>query len=656
MMQTCRPAILFGFGPFARRAAAGMVLAAALASPAAAELIRLEVTSRLDVPEYGYERLTGKAHFRIDPADAHNTVVADLARAPHAANGKVEFTADFYMLKPKNGGNQAVLLDVVNRGRKTVLTGFNRASGAVGSDGVEQLGDGFLMRRGFTVVGVGWEFDIASRDGAVRIDAPAPRESNGPVVGIARGTFIPDSSAPMTVGDLSGYKALRPDAPENTLSVRDRVSDTPRPIARERWSLSGNQVTLQGGFEPGKIYELAYAAESPQVAGLGLVAVRDMGAWMKTAPEAGPARYAYAFGSSQSGRFLRTFLYQGFNSDERDRQVFDGVMAHIAGAARIDLNRRWSVPVALDMYAATAFPFADQALRDPVSGMTDGLLDNPRARRHQPKVFYTNTGVEYWGGGRSAALVHTTPDGTQDLSLPDNVRVYFLAGAQHGPGRFPPETGNGQQAGNPTDYWWAMRALLVGMDRWVRDGAAPPASQYPRIDRGTLVGVTAVAFPAIPGVPSPKMLTGGTRIVNTLATGGAGAGAALPLLVPQVDADGNETSGLKLPEVAVPLATHTGWNFRKPSIGAPDQLLALQGSYLPFAPTAAARAERRDPRPSVAERYAARDSYLRAIQDVAASLVKAGYLLEGDVSPVVKRATDHWDLATTSRPTATANR
>ena len=238
------------------------------------------------------------------------------------------------------------------------------------------------------------------------------------------------------------------------------------------------------GSSPGRIYQLAYRTTNPAVGGIGLAAFRDFAAWLKHGQQGSAnAKWAYAFGSSQSGRFLRTFLYYGFNADEKGQQVFDGVMAHIAGAARLSINEPSATPNALSMYTATGFPFADAATRDPVSGKQEGLLDNDRARKHQPKVFYTNTAVEYWGGGRSAALIHTTPDGKSDLKVPDNVRIYFLTGAQHSPARFPARVTTGQQPENPVEYWWTLRALLMSMDRWVRQGTPPPASQHPEARR-----------------------------------------------------------------------------------------------------------------------------------------------------------------------------
>src|SRR6185436_9844829 len=318
-----------------------------------------------------------------------------------------------------------------------------------------------------TVVWVGWEFDVPNRDGAVRIDVPV---ATG-VTGMARGLVTPDSrQASVTVGDLAGYSPSNPAAAENTLTVRDGITGAPTTIPRAKWQLSGNTVTLEGGFEPGRTYELSYLSANPPVSGLGFVAVRDTASWLKHAADAAaPSKYVYAFGSSQSGRFLRNFLYDGFNTDEKNRPVFDAVMAHISGASRLDINRRWATPTGLGMYSATSFPFADQKLRDAASGAEEGALDNPRAREHQPKIFYTNTGVEYWGGGRVAAMIHTSLDGTKDLTLPDNERVYLLAATQHGPSRFPSDVTNGHQRDNPNNYWLTMRALIVAMDKWVRE-------------------------------------------------------------------------------------------------------------------------------------------------------------------------------------------
>jgi hypothetical protein len=625
-------------------AVAALVLTPA---PASAEVTRADITSRTDVrggvafgDSGAYELVIGRIHFALDPRNARNAIIVDLDKAPRNAAGKVEMSADLAILKPKDPtkGNATLLLDVVNRGRKTVLRSFN-------GHGPDEYGDGLLMRLGFTVVWVGWEFDAPQRDGAIRIDVPAAAGVRGSVQAAATPNA---ASAMLQFAELAAYAPVDATSPQSTLTVRDGPLDEPMLIDRQRWTLGGDGVTLEGGFEGGRIYELTFESANPPVAGLGFAAVRDTAAWIKYAPNAEVrADRALAFGSSQSGRFLRTLLYLGFNADERERLVFDGAMVHIAGASRIDLNRRWATPLNLGQFNATSFPFADAALRDRVTGATEGALDNPRARDFKPKIFYTNTGVEYWGGGRSAALVHSTPDGAEDLVLPDNERVYFLAGSQHGPGPFPPpEPSAGAQRSNPTDYWLTMRALLVAMDAWLRERVAPPPSRYPRLQDGTLVPAADVAFPRIPGVHSPRTLPAAVRAPNALVAQHGAPGTALPFLVPQTDADGLELAGIRLPNIAVPLATYTGWNFRNPAIGGADQLFPLLGSYIPFPATAAKRAAVKDPRAAIAERYASKRSYLDKVRAAAEQLLAERYLRAEDSTAVVERAGQHWDLLT----------
>ncbi len=626
--------------PFARFLVA-LAVALATVVPASAEVVRVTITSRADV-DFGYEKIVGRVYFAVDPKDPQNARIADIDKAPRNTAGLVEFSSNLYILRPKAGGNGTALVDIVNRGRVTVLNGFNRA-GLAGAE----LGDGMLMKRGFTVVAVGWEFDIPSNPGMIRIDVPSATEGGRPVMPVVSAFFTPNKpESSMTVGDLAGYLPADPSGPDATLTVRTDVPAAPQAVPRASWTLSGNTVTSTGApFDPGRLYELTYRASQAPISGLGFAAVRDVAAWIRydsSAPAS--ARYLYAFGSSQSGRFLRTFLYHGFNSDVQGRQVFDGVMAHIAGAARIDVNQRGATPTSFGGLSATAFPFTDHAQRDPVTGVTEGLVDNERARRNQPKLFLTNTGVEYWGQGRSAALIHTTPDGSRDVAPGPNARAYFLAGTQHGPGAFPPQPGLGQQKGNPVDYWWSMRALLVAMDRWVREGVPPPANRVPRLSDGTLVQAKAVAFPAIPGVQLPNALAPLPRIASEMIPGGAGAGTPLPFLVPQVDGDGNERTGIRLPDVTVPLATYTGWNFRQPSIGAPHRIVPLLGSYVPLSRTQPEREAQRDPRPSIAERYRSREAYMSLINEATAALVTERLLLEEDAIQVTRRAADHWDL------------
>lgn len=628
-------------------------LVAALLVPATlgAEVTRVEIARRTDLGLSGYEKIVGTIHFAVDPKDPHNKIIADLDKAPVNASGRVEFSSDLYILRPKAPrGNGAALVDILNRGNKVALNGFNRG-GSPDPATDNDLGDRFLMRFGYTLVWVGWEFDVPERPLAMRIRVPVATDRGAAITGIVRAKWTANARATeFGVNDLASYDAVDPAGPDSRLATCPQFLATAcREIPRARWRLAGHTVTLDGGFEPGTTYELSYRAANPPVAGLGLAAIRDTASWLKHQPDAAaPVRYAYGFGSSQSGRFLRSFLYEGFNTDEKDRQVFDAVFAHIAGAARINLNERWSKPVASG-YDVTAFPFADAALQDPVSGAREGTLANARVGAHAPKVFYTNTPVEYWGGGKAAALVHTDPAGTADLPLAPNVRVYFIAGTQHSPSRFPPQITAGQQQDNAVDYWWTLRALLLAMHKWVKEGVEPPPSQYPRLQDRTLVPAASVALPAIPGVPSPRALDGGSRSANRFLPGGAGAGTKLPLLVPEVNDDGNERSGIRLPQIAVPLATYTGWNFRQPANGSPGELVSLLGSTIPFPATRAERDKTKDPRRSIEERYRSQDAYLEQVQKVLDDLVIKGYLVYDDGPRILQRATDEWDLLVTER-------
>ena len=622
---------------------------------ARAEVSRVEITSRRDVAAgraFGstgpYERIAGKIYFLIDPASQRNQVIADLDKAPKNTAGKIEMSADLVILKPRDSskGNGIAIFDIVNRGNGVVLPNFDGPPGKT-PDG--EAGDGFLLNRGYTIVMVGWEFD-ARREGAIKIDVPAAVG----VTGLVRATFIPDKrSNEGTFADLVGYTPSDPASPENALRVREKLGAAWVAIPRAKWQLAGNNVTLEGGFEPGHTYELAYAAANPPVAGLGFAAVRDAAAWVKYAPDAAvSAKYTLAFGVSQTGRWLREFLYEGFNTDERNRPVFDAVWPHRAGAAGVELDVRWATPTSLLMETATHFPFSDRKQRDAVTGLEDGNLENARNAEHQPKIFYTYSDTEYWE--RSIALAHTTPDGSKDFDPPENMRLYLLSGTPHNTGAFPPVVTSGQLPANPFDSRLPLPALLVAMERWVRENAAPPPSRYPRLKDHTLARARDVAFPKLPGVASPDTAYAGVRGPNRLLAKD-GQGTPLPYLVPQVDRDGNPVGGLRLPDVAVPLATYTGWNFRNSAIGGTEQFFPLMGGYVPFARTKAEREQSRDPRLSIEERYHSRDEYLKLVQDSAAALVKEGYLLSDNVPAIVKHAGEHWDFLM-ERSTSTSAR
>lgn len=604
------------------------VLLCALRSVAG--VVGFDVLSRGPANEAGYEEIAGVLRFEVDPRVSVNLVVADLELAPLNAAGRVEFAADIRVLTPVDSSvrNGAAWFEIPNRGGKSgVPKGFRDS--------------------GFTFIQVGWEFDVAQDSGKLALRVPRARHPDGsPIRGRVSAVFTPDK--PLEIFDLTDLREYPPADPiacGRRLIVRDRAAFPGGvEIAGDRWRLEGGKVWMDGGLKAGATYEVSYESEAPPVAGLGYAAVRDAVEWFRHADSA-PVRVsrAYAFGSSQCGRFLRDLVYLGFNTDEHDRCVFDGMMAHIAGAGRLVLNRRWATPRSLAGYETASYPFSDKAFPDSECEALEGVLENPRVR-HAPRIFYTNTGAEYWGGGRVAALTHTDPAGKEDRDFPVNVRSYFFSGTAHGPAGFPPSApSKGWLPGNPVNPGPVIIALRHAMHRWVAGGVEPPESVFPRFCDGTLTGIRDLHFPTVPGVPSPRAVSAGGRVANPIFSGGAGAGRELPLVVPKVDADGLDLGGIRMPEVAVPLGTALGWTFRPESAGSPHELYLLRGAWIPFPRTRDDRAPKSDSRVPIENRYAGRETYLQRIEMAARELVDRRLLLEADVESQVRLAGERWD-------------
>jgi hypothetical protein len=657
----------------------------ACAASASAEVVRIEVSERTDVAggaAYGtagqYEKLRGTLHFAVDPAAAANQTVTDIALAATNAAGRVEFTADFFLLKPKHAarGNGALLFEVSNRGGKGILPMLSRAAASLDLGDARALGDGFLLEQGFSLLWVGWQLD-PPRDNPLllRVYPPTTAASHS-VTGLVRSDFVVRSAGvrdhSLGDGDHVPYPVADGAAP--TLTVRDSPLGARRTIPPSEWQFaridgSGNvvpdqtHVYLASGFEPKRIYEVIYTAVNPPLAGLGLAAIRDAVTRLKHegAPELGLDESSFdralAFGISQSGRLLRSFLYHGFNADERNRRVFDGVLAHIAGGARGGFNTRFAQPSrssASFQYPNEIFPFTDSVQTDSVSGLRGGLLERVDAP-FVPRIFYTNSSNEYWRG--SAALTHVTPDGARDFPPLDTTRIYFFAGTQHGPAAFPPSASSGRLPGNPNAYAWFMRSLLLKLDAWVARNATPPPSIYPTLAERTLVERAQLRFPAIPGVDVPVAPHGPLRLDfgPSFARDGIATleppkvGAPFPVLLPQVDADGNEVAGLRSPELAVPLATYAGWQLYKPELGRDDELVSLQGSFAPFPLDAAARERSGDPRRAILERYETRERFLALVEEAANPLIASGYLRAEDRAPIVAQSAERWRLLVEER-------
>lgn len=664
-------------------------LAGLLSYAALGAVTSVHITERSDVLEgkaFGaagrYERVIGKVDFAVDPKLAANRIISDIDFAPRNARGLVEFASDLYMLMPKDPSksNGAVLLEISNRGGKGMLSMFDFARGSHDPRTAEEFGDGMLLEQGYTLVWLGWQFAVPKRPGLLRLYAPVARDGNGPIIGLVRADWVLDKmarSASLADRGHIAYPVLDPNDDSIRLTVRDRPNGERRVIPRSQWRFAREDngkpvddpthVYMEAGFQPAKIYEVVYKAKDPVLVGLGPAAVRDFLSFLKyggaetaLADESRHIKRAIGFGTSQSGRFLRTFLYYGFNADEKNRKVMDGVWAHVAGAGRGSFNHRFAQPsrdahpLLNFFYPTDIFPFTDLAETDPDTGLTDGLLARAQKSGVVPKIFYTNGSYEYWG--RAASLIHTTPDGRRDAPIARDTRIYFITGTQHGPNAQPVRR-NTQNISNPSDYRWVMRALLADLNQWLKDGTAPPDSEYPRIARDQLVAPSAVQFPKIPGVEFPTRLHQAWRVDygpefrtrGIISIEPPKIGKPFPVLAPQVDRDGNETSGVRMPELRVPLATYTGWNLRDASIGAPDTLFNMVGSMIPFARTKAEREARHDPRPSIEERYAGRDAYLAQVTRAAETLVKARLLLASDVEKIRARAGYRWDELTSTR-------
>ena len=646
-----------------------------MAGESLARVVRLRIERRelvLSGKPFGlagpYEKLVGKAEFSLDPALAQNRAVVDLALASRT-EGEVRFIADFYLLKPveTRRGNGRLLYEVPNRGGKSLLRTFQRAASALDPTSEAEIGNGWLMRQGFTLVWMGWQWDVPETPGLLRLDAPIASEAGKPITGMVRANIIlTDREPTASLADRShlAYPVLNPESPENTLSVRAHRQDPPQIVPRSRWRFaSATTVALEEGFAPGKIYDVVYRSKDPRVVGCGLAATRDLIGFFKSEktdanPLAGVSR-ALALGVSQSGRFLRHFLYQGFNEDEQGKRVFDGVFIQVAGAGRGSFNHRFA-QASRDgyrhfnlFYPTDLFPFTDAPQTDPETGRTDGLLVRAGERGVAPRVFHVLSSFEYWN--RAGSLIHTDAFGIKDAALPEDTRIYLISSSQHGPGSIPPPppgtpSNRGQAPANPNGYAPAIRALFQALDRWVAEGVDPPPSRYPKIAEGTLTEPVSAAWPPIPGASFPLILHQAYRVdygpdweKGIVAFEPPKVGRSFGVRVPELDADGNEIARIRLPEIEVPLATQTGWNFRHPEAGAPDELLGVLGAYFPFPRTRAEREASRDPRLSIEERYRDRDDYLGKVSGVALRLVEERYLLAEDLPEVIGRAAEHYD-------------
>ena len=564
--------------------------------------------------------MAGKVYFAVDPKLPANRSIVDIDLAPRNAAGLVEFSADLLVLRPKDAAksNGTAFLEIANRGSSPFWGALNIGA-ARGMPGKQDMGDHFMLDQGFTLVWVGWQFDVT---GANNVKLYAPVLAG--VTGKVRTEILVNQK---TTSQALPYAAAS--VPSGSLTVRDQADGQRIAIPGDQWRLNGDRIEFAAGFEPGRLYDFVYTAKDPTVAGLGMAAVRDYVSYIKQRNE---VKRAIGAGISQSGRFLRTFVADGFNGDEKGQKVFDGVWAHVAGGGHGDFNQRFAQAGRTSgQFSGIDFP------TDLPPFHPDELLAKSAQAGVAPKLLLSNGSHEYWG--RAAGLNHISEDGKRDVVPSADVRIYYVAGTQHGAGGGPNPLV--QNPTNPMDWSFFQRAMVVAMNRWVTDGTAPPTSQIPRIDKDQLVTPSALRFPRIPGVNIVKAAYAPRRL--NMAQEPPQVGEAFPALVPQVNSDGNETSGIQLPELRFPLATYMGWNLRNPSIGAPTEQYPLIGSMVPFPRTRVEREKSGDPRLSIEERYKDQQDYLGKIETSARELAKQRFLLEADIPQVVARAKQRWE-------------
>ncbi len=647
---------------FLAAAALGLSLAAGAAQARIVELKIVKTEPLAGGAVFGaagaYERVTGTALGELDPLDPRNAGIVNLDKAPLNANGRVGYEVEFFLLRPASpaAGNHKILFEVTNRGRKFLFNWLMDAPPASAGtlDAVKEAkdaGNGLFLKLGYTILWTGWDPDAPKANGGMVIKVPAAMAGQAPIVRTIRDELVSGTRGPEVQSFKLSYEAASLDKALSSLTLRRHEGDKPAAVAADAWAFADPRTIklLPEGAKPapGAIYDLRYPAKNPWVLGIGFAATRDLVSFLRrddkdragTPNPAGPGiQTALAVGISQSGRYLRDFIGQGFNRDEGNRRVFDGVLSHIAGVGGVFLNAEFGQPARTNtqhedhFYPENAFPFSSARTTDPVSGRAGTLL---RGDRFDPKLIETNTSTEYWQKG--ASLLHTDPRGQKDLLLPPNTRVYLIAGTQHG-GHFGSGTAPGPCANprNPHSAGPPLRALIAALDRWVTANEAPPPSMMPRLADGTLVEPAATGFPAVPGAAVAKSGNEIAPYGDWVAPRADKAKAYRPL-VARVDADGNETVGIRTPDIAVPLGSYTGWNLYKEPFPS-GALCDRDGSFLAFARTKAEREAKGDPRRSLEERYPTHQDYVMAVEAAANELVRAKLLLAEDAARYVAAA------------------
>uniref|UniRef100_A6W0M1 Alpha/beta hydrolase domain-containing protein n=1 Tax=Marinomonas sp. (strain MWYL1) TaxID=400668 RepID=A6W0M1_MARMS len=615
-----------------------------------AKVVNFTVTNKIS-PVFGgesfdqvgkYERIDGFVELAVDPNSDRGRKIIDLDQAQVAKDGLVYFSSKVSVLRPidQEKGNGTILYEVLNRGRNLSMGLLNLSTGVDLPETLEDAGDGFLMKEGYTLVWSGWQTDLPSNKLGLNLDVISS------ITGLSREEYVFDKEGKTSVANLS-YPAADLDVSKASLTVRQRAEDprsTAPGLSFKYLSPTQIEITRPAGLDNGAIYEFIYTAKEPVPAGLAFISTADVVSFLRGAKGhdvASPLvniHNTIALGISQSGRYLRDFIYQGFNDDGTGAKVFDGVMAHIAGSRKTYTNYRFAKAGRFSRQhedhdvQGDQFPFGYTLVTDPLAGQTDGILEQCLLNATCPKIMQTDTSTEFWQA--RSALVSTAPDGSK-MQEAENVRLYFLTGAPHFSGwnAFSKNNKMCQFPTNPISTSPVMRALTLAMQQWTTEGLTPPDSRYPSIEDGSLVALSDLRLPATGNhayLPNYNVLK--VRNYSELLPI---AGQAYPVLVPQLDADGIELGGVKMPRVAAPLGTYWGWNLRDEQYAKGD-LCGLLGSFIPFASSKGAIEG--DSRLSIVERYGNEQGYVNEVESQAKALIADGFMLPSDMDIVIKRA------------------
>ena len=649
-----------------------------------ARVTKIQVTTK-ESPTFGgfsfgsvgqYEKLQGKAFGELDPADPKNAVIVDIALAPRNANGKVEYSFDFYILKPidLSKGNHKVFYEPPNRGGKP-FGPFNRTTGGNDPATTTNPGDAFLMPRGYTMVWTGWDqgAGTSTANNNMTITLPVAKNPNGTSITGPVYEYIENDNA-TTMSSTLTYTPATLDKAQAKLTIRAHLNDVAVEVPATGWAYNaaGTAISLLPAgtaFTQSNIYEFTYQGKDPTVNAVGFAAIRDFNAFLRyetkddagvANPLAGDVTRMYTYVVSQPGRMLNDYLHLGFNQAENGKIVFDGMLNWIAAGYGINMNLRFSQPGRTNrnrqqlLYAEGIFPYAANTTTDPFTGVTDGRYARCTATDTCPFGMEIYSANEYWVKG--ASLLHTDPMGMRDLPDHPSVRLYLISSHQHGGPGNPTSMGACQQLGNPLDSAPVLRALWDALDQWSTKGIAPPPSLVPHLADGTLVPAQSqskVGFPKIPGVTytglkstryllnygsdfyKTGIMTINPPVITPPMFDNPKNGPIYPTYVPKTDADGNDLAGIRLPDLTVPLATYAGWSLRA-GAQANDGCEGV-GQMVPFSKTSAERVASGDPRLSIGERYPSFSAYSSAVTRAVEDLVARRLILREDASSAVTR-------------------